>query len=120
MLTIFILFILIAITLFGLFVAKLGKFCPFNPFTLFFGSWAAIFIMYAVFQDVYYPVPEEYLLIQVCVHLFAFFVMIGSRLSKPIAKQPALPYEYVLNKKLFYLIANRFTAGAASVLSNGG
>lgn len=104
MLTIFILFILIAITLFGLFVAKLGKFGPFNPFTLFFGSWAAIFIMYAVFQDVYYPVPEEYLLIQVCVHLFAFFVMIGSQLSKPIAKQPALPYEYVLNKKLFTLL----------------
>ena len=30
--------------------------------------------------------------------------MIGSQLSKPIAKQPALPYEYVLNKKLFTLL----------------
>ena len=104
MLTIFILCILIAITLFGLFVAKLGMYGPFNPFTLYFGVWAAIFIIYMLFQDVYYAVSEEYLLIQICVHLFAFCIMVATQLGKPIAKSQELPYEYVLNKKLFTLV----------------
>ncbi|MDO4248250.1 MAG: O-antigen polymerase [Neisseria sp.] len=104
MLTIFILCILIAITLFGLFVAKLGRYGPFNPFTLYFGVWAAIFIIYMLFQDVYYAVSEEYLLIQICVHLFAFCIMVATQLGKPIAKSQELPYEYVLNKKLFTLV----------------
>ena len=57
-----------------------------------------------LFQDVYYAVSEEYLLIQICVHLFAFCIMVATQLGKPIAKSQELPYEYVLNKKLFTLV----------------
>ncbi|OSI13031.1 O-antigen polymerase [Neisseria canis] len=90
------------ISLCGFFLSKYFKLGPFNPFTLYFGVWSAIFVAYAFFQDTYRPISDDYLFIQICVQLVAFFMMICARPFKP-GFMP-IPPRYQLNKKIFTLI----------------
>ncbi|EGZ45584.1 O-antigen polymerase [Neisseria wadsworthii] len=94
--------ILTLISLSGFFLSKYFRLGPFNPFTLYFGVWSAIFVAYAFFQHTYRPISEEYLFIQICVQLIALFMMVCTRPFKP-GFMPNAP-QYQLNKKIFTII----------------
>lgn len=101
---------LILVSLTGFLMSKYRKLGAFNPFTLFFGVWSAIFIAYSFFQDLYYPVSSEYLLIQICVQLGALFVMLFAR---PPAYLPNAAYRpvYQVNKLMFFIVQLILLAG---------
>lgn len=109
---------LIAISLLGFLLSKHLKLGPFNPFTLFFGIWSAIFIAYSIFQHVYYPISGEYLLIQICIHLFALFMMF--LMGRPTGRfdPDAAGTEYRINKLSVNIIQILLLAGLPALYQN--
>lgn len=95
--------LLILVSLTGFLMSKYRKLGAFNPFTLFFGLWSAIFIAYSFFQDIYYPVSSEYLLIQICVQLGALFLMLFARPPVYSPNAALLPV-YKVNKPVFFIV----------------
>lgn len=100
--------LLIVVSTFGLFISKYLKLGPCNPFTLFFGVWSAIFILYSIFKDLYINLSQEYLFIHLCIQIIAFFFMMCVRPDRSVATIKESPYKLnqvtMLTAQIFLLL----------------